>query len=90
MSKNSHAKHEQKQKHKHKHQPDMSYQKPHEDYHVGAFGDIVIVLLIIGLGLFFVVPFFPYLNNGSLVFVLVVFLLIILLFGLFVWRKKKR
>lgn len=88
MSKNSHAKHEQKQKHRHS--TDMSYQKPHEDYHVGTMGDIVIVLLIIGLGLFFVVPFFPYLNNGSLVFILVVFALIVALFALFVWRKKKR
>lgn len=87
MSKNSHSKHEHKQKHKS--QP-MSYQAPHEDYHVGAFGDIIIVMLIIGLGLFFVVPFFPYMTGGSLIFVLAVFLLIILLFGFFVWRKRKR
>lgn len=87
MSKKSHAKHEHKQKHK---SQSMGYETPHEDYHVGAFGDIVIVLLIIGLGLFFVVPFFPYMNNGSLIFILIVFLLIILLFGIFVWRKKHR
>lgn len=87
MSKHSHAKHEHKQKHKNQ---SMSYQTPHEDYHVGAFGDIIIVMLIIGLGLFFVVPFFPYMTGGSLIFVLGVFLLIVLLFGFFVWRKRKR
>ena len=87
MSKNSHAKHEHKNKHKA--QPN-SYQTPHEDYHAGAFGDIIIVLLIIGLGLFFVAPFYQYMNAGSLLFVMVVFLVIILLFGLFVWRKRRR
>lgn len=87
MSKNSHAKHEHKQKHKP--QPN-SYQTPHEDYHAGAFGDIVIVLLIIGLGLFFVAPFYQYLNSGALLFVITIFVLIILLFALFVWRKKRR
>ena len=87
MSKNSHAKHELKQKHR---PQNNSYQVPHEDYHAGAFGDIIIVLLIIGLGLFFVAPFYQYMNSGSLIFVITVFALIILLFAVFVWRKRRR
>ena len=52
MSKNSHVKHEHKNKKK---QQDMSYEKPHEDYHAGFLGDIIIGLLILGLGLVFVI-----------------------------------
>jgi LPXTG-motif cell wall-anchored protein len=86
MSKKSHAKHEQKQKHK---SQIASYEKPHEDYQAGAFGDTIIILLIIGLGLFFVVPFFPYMSDNTLLIVLAVFILIIVVFA-YLLRKKRR
>lgn len=86
MSKKSHAKHEAKQKHKS--QP-VSYEKPHEDYQAGAFGDAIIILLIVGLGLFFVVPFFPYMTDTTLLAVLSVFVLIIVVFA-YLLRKKRR
>ena len=86
MSKKSHAKHEAKQKHKS--QP-MSYEKPHEDYHAGAFGDTIIILLILGLGLFFIVPFFPYMSDNTLLVVLALFALVVVFFAFFL-RKKRR
>jgi hypothetical protein len=87
MSKKSHAKHEQKNKHKS--QP-MSYEKPHEDYHAGAFGDTIIILLILGLGLFFIVPFFPYMSDNTLLIVLSVFVLIVVAFAFFLRKKRKK
>ena len=87
MSKKSHAKHEQKNKHKS--QP-MSYEKPHEDYHAGAFGDTIIILLILGLGLFFIVPFFPYMSDNTLLIVLSVFVFIVVAFAFFLRKKRKK
>lgn len=87
MSKNSHAKHEHKN---HQHKAVNSYEKPHEDYHAGVWGDIVIFILIIGLGLFFVLPFYGVLPNPGSVMIIITFLLIIAGFALLIWRRSKR
>ncbi len=88
MSKQSHQKHEHKQAHKH-HSEAQDVQ-PHEDYHAGVFGDVIIVLLILGLGLFFILPFYGLLPNpGNIVIILIFFLII----GGFIWlllRRNKR
>ena len=86
MSKTSHAKHEHKNKLKH--QSD-SYEKPHEDYKAGRFGHFLIALLIIGLGLFFVLPFYGLLPQGLQVAIIVIFILIVVLFGVFIKRSNK-
>ena len=86
MSKKSHAKHEKKQQHKGTKQ---SYEAPHEDYHAGAFGDSIIVLLILGLGLFFIVPFFPYMSDNALLIVLSIFAIVVVFFA-WLLRKKRR
>lgn len=88
MSKSSHAKHEHK-----KHQSSnaqQGYEKPHEDYQAGVWGDIVIFILIIGLGLFFVLPFYGVLPNPGNVLIITTFLLIIAGFALLIWRRSKR
>ncbi len=87
MSKTSHAKHEQKNKKKHQ---DMSYEKPHEDYHAGALGDVIIGLLILGLGLFFIIPFYSYIPATGQIVVIVLFALVILAFSVFVWNRRRR
>ncbi len=87
MSKTSHAKHEHKNKKKHQ---DMSYEKPHEDYKAGAFGDVIIGVLILGLGLFFIIPFYAYIPVPGQITILVLFGLVILGFSLFVWNKRRR
>jgi len=86
MSKKSHAKHEKKQKHK---STKQSFEVPHEDYHAGAFGDTIIILLILGLGLFFIVPFFPYMSDNTLLIVLSLFAIVVVFFALLL-RKKRR
>jgi len=87
VSKTSHAKHEHKNKKKHQ---DMSYEKPHEDYQAGIGGDIVIGLLILGLGLFFIIPFYSYIPALGQIVIIALFALVILAFSLFVWNKRKR
>lgn len=87
MSKTSHAKHEHKNKKKHQ---DMSYEKPHEDYHAGKFGDLIIGLLILGLGLFFIIPFYSLIPAAGQVVVIGLFFLVLVLFAIFVWRKRTR
>lgn len=89
MSKNSHNKHEHKQAHKHK--VDMqSAEVPHEDYRAGLGGDIVIFILIIGLGLFFVLPFYGLLPNPGNVMLIGLFILIVLGFVWLLVRRTKR
>ncbi len=85
MSKNSHAKHEH-----HKKASNDSFETPHEDYKAGVFGDVIIGLLIFGLGLIFVLPFYFVLKGSAQVFVMVIFVLIIIVFALFMWHKKIR
>jgi LPXTG-motif cell wall-anchored protein len=85
MSKNSHAKHEHKKKHE-----NQSYQTPHEDYQAGAFGDVIIGLLIMGLGLFFILPFFALLNDSALLLVLGIYFVVIVGFVVYISRKRKR
>ncbi len=85
MSKNSHAKHEHKKKHE-----NQSYQTPHEDYQAGAFGDVIIGLLIMGLGLFFILPFFAVLNDSALLLVLGIYFVVIVGFVVYISRKRKR
>lgn len=87
MSRTSHAKHEHKNKKKHQ---DISYEKPHEDYHAGVMGDIVIGLLILGLGIFFIVPFYSLMSTAGQIAAITLFLLAIAIFILFVWKKRKR
>lgn len=84
MSKNSHAKHEHKKKHE-----NQSYQTPHEDYQAGAFGDVIIGLLIMGLGLFFILPFFALLNDSALLLVLGIYFVAIVGFVVYISRKRK-
>lgn len=86
MSKNSHAKHEHK---KHSKQS-MSYEKPHEDYKSGVWGDVLIIVLILGLGLFFILPFFALMPTTSQVVIMTMFLLAIAIFVGLVWRSKPR
>jgi len=85
MSKNSHSKHEHKKKHDH-----LSYQTPHEDYQAGAFGDVVIGLLVLGLGLFFILPFFTILSDSALLLVLGIYFVAIIAFIAFVIKKRRR
>ena len=85
MSKNSHSKHEHKKKHEH-----QSYQAPHEDYQAGAFGDVVIGLLVLGLGLFFILPFFTILSDSALLLVLGIYFVAIIAFIIFVIKKRRR
>ncbi len=85
MSKNSHAKHEHQKK-----ASNDSYETPHEDYKAGVFGDVIIGLLILGLGLFFILPFYFVLRGSAQVFVMVIFVLVIMAFALFMWHKKVR
>lgn len=87
MSKNSHAKHEHKNKAKHQVE---SYEKPHEDYHAGKMGDLVIGLLILGLGLFFIIPFYSLIPAAGQIFVIAFFILIIIIFCAFVWKKRRK
>lgn len=87
MSKLSHAKHEHKNKKKHQ---DMSYEKPHEDYQAGVFGDVIIGLLILGLGLFFIIPFYALIPATAQIIVLIMFVLVILSFSVFVFNKRRR
>ena len=86
MSKNSHAKHEHKNKSKHQ---DTSYEKPHEDYHAGVGGDILIGLLILGLGLFFIIPFYSFIPAAGQIFIIALFAIVILAFSFFVWKKRR-
>ena len=86
MSKNSHVKHEHKNKKK---QQDMSYEKPHEDYHAGFLGDIIIGLLILGLGLVFVIPFYFLVPAAGQVFVVGLFLLVVGIFVGYMLNKNK-
>ncbi len=85
MSKNSHAKHEHKKKHE-----NQSYQTPHEDYQAGVFGDVVIGLLVLGLGLFFILPFFTILSDSALLLVLGIYFVAIIAFTTFVIKKRRR
>ena len=87
MSKNSHAKHEHKEHHR---KGTTGYQKPHEDYEAGRFGDLIIIFLIIGLGLFFVLPFYSYIPDMGQMLIMVAFLLIVTIFAGLVWRRKPR
>lgn len=87
MSKNSHAKHEHKNKTKHQAE---SYEKPHEDYHAGKMGDLLIGLLILGLGLFFIIPFYALIPASGQMFVIGFFFLVIILFAIFLWRKRRK
>lgn len=89
MSKNSHAKHEHKQNHR-QNKALQGYEKPHEDYHAGIWGDVVIFILIIGLGIFFVLPFYGLLPYPGSVLIIITFLLIIAGFALLIWRRAKR
>lgn len=84
MSKNSHAKHEHK---KHSKQY-LKYEKPHEDYKAGVWGDVLVILLIIGLGLFFIMPFFALMPSTGQVMIMTIFLLIVAIFAGLVWRNK--
>jgi hypothetical protein len=87
MSKTSHEKHEHKYKKKHQ---DMSYEKPHEDYQVGIGGDILIGFLILGLGLFFIIPFYSYIPEGSQIIVIGLFFLVVAVFAFSVWKKRRK
>lgn len=89
MSKNSHSKHEHKQAHK-RHPEAQSTELPHEDYQAGFGGDIVIFILIIGLGLFFVLPFYGLLPNPGNVMLIGLFILIVLGFVWLLVRRSKR
>jgi len=87
LSKKSHAKHEHKNKAKHQAE---SYEKPHEDYQAGPLGDVIIGVLILGLGLFFIIPFYSLIPAVGQIFVLSAFFVVILAFSAFVWRKRRR
>lgn len=89
MSKNSHNKHEHKQAQNH-HPKAQGSEVPHEDYQPGLGGDIVIFILIIGLGLFFILPFYGLLPNPGNVMLILLFILIVLGFVLLLWRRTKR
>lgn len=90
MSKTSHNKHENKHN-KHQHtKSTLGYEKPHEDYKASAFGDLIIIFLIIGLGLFFILPFYAYIPDFGQMLIMVTFLLIVAVFAGLVWRRKPK
>ncbi|MSR68452.1 hypothetical protein EXS66_01540 [Candidatus Saccharibacteria bacterium] len=88
MSKNSHAKHEHQKVHSTHNSP--GYEKPHEDYQAGAFGDVIIGLLIFGLALVFILPFATVLSDSALLIVFGIYFIAILAFIIFVVKKNKR
>jgi LPXTG-motif cell wall-anchored protein len=65
-------------------------QTPHEDYQAGAFGDVVIGLLVLGLGLFFILPFFTILSDSAMLLVLGIYFVAIIAFIAFVIKKRRR
>ncbi len=88
MSKNSHAKHEHQKVHSTHNS--SGYEKPHEDYQAGAFGDVIIGLLIFGLALVFILPFASVLSDSALLLVLGIYFIAIIAFTTFVIKKRRR
>lgn len=84
MSKQSHIRHQNKNKHIKR----PGYQKPHEDYRAGIAGDIVIYLLILGMCLIFIMPFYGLLPNPGNIVLISAFGAVIALFAVLVKRKK--
>lgn len=87
MSRTSHAKHEHKNK---KSNQAQTYEKPHEDYQAGKLADFIIGFLILGLGIFFIVPFYPLMSSTGQIIAIVLFLLVVLSFMIVVWRKRRK
>lgn len=89
MSKTSHQKHEQKQKSKHHVTQNSSKpSKSHEDYQAHSFGDVIIVLLIIGLGIVFILPFYAVMPAAARYATIIVFGITIALFAASLWKQK--
>ena len=86
MSKTSHRKHELREKSKQQ----LNNKNLHQDYEAGLWGDVLILFLIIGLGLFFVMPFYSLLSGTGQILIMSMYLSIIMLFAILVWHKKRR
>lgn len=87
MSKTSHQKHAQK-KHHHTTKATPSTTTYHADYQAHGWGDFLIVLLILAMGLFFILPFYVLIPPAAQMFVLILFGLTVLVFAVMLWRKK--
>lgn len=86
MSRNSHRKYEQN---KHSVQSNTAHVvKSHEDYQAHTWGDTLIVLLIIGLGIIFILPFYSVMPAGARYAAMIVFAITIVLFAGSLWNKK--
>ncbi|MBI2798081.1 hypothetical protein HYX70_02135 [Candidatus Saccharibacteria bacterium] len=85
MSKNSHQKHELKKKHS---STNHTKQTADVDYKAHSFADIIIVLLIIGLGIIFILPFYAFMPLAAQMVLLILFGTTIVLFAASLWRQK--
>lgn len=91
MSKTSHQKHEakhKKPKHKNPQFEPIKEEDIFTEHRLGS--EIIIALVIFGLGLFFMVPFYSALTVNLQFALLIVFMLVVLGFAITHWRNRPK